>query len=143
MVFGRPRMCNPETQWSIARWVTDHPQFPCYSDAMLAASQGSGGLINGMRQHKAFEPDGIRFKMTVHQFQADFAKWDATWFGAESVSFVEEKFSAALTSASASPGPRPPDIDGHAPVLRLDVRLRILRVSTTQHAWAVDERGNH
>lgn len=84
MMFGRPRMCSPETQWSIARWVKDHPQFPCYSDAMLAASQGSGGLLNGMRQNRSFEPDAIRYRMVLHQLKADFALWDSTWFGEHS-----------------------------------------------------------
>jgi hypothetical protein len=61
---------------------------------MLAASQGSGGLLSGMRQHRTFEPDGVRFKMTLHQFKVDFAQWDATWFGEESEFLVLRFFSA-------------------------------------------------
>lgn len=78
-------MVQPETIRDIQAWAVDHGDYPCYSDAMLAASHASGNSMSSLATASLRKngTDVATHKSLVDRLTFDAKKWSRKWLADE------------------------------------------------------------
>jgi hypothetical protein len=87
MLHGRgERMISPGSLGKAIDWAQDHPEYYCYSDAMLAASSYNGELPETLVKLRIEGKTGgsmhdTSFKFILHNIGNEIRAWRESWFG--------------------------------------------------------------